>query len=293
MEELIYLNSSLVPRSGARVSVFDHGLLYGYGLFETMRAYNGKVFLLERHIKRLLGGAEAIGLGDGLTGIDLAKACRDTLRANKLKDARLRLTVTGGESDAFPWEGKVGQPTVVVTARPYCGFSPEKYEQGFKVGIASVRRYTQSAVSGIKSVSYLVSVLARREAAAHGLDEALLLNEDGYIAEGGGCNVFFVRSSRLVTPSLRSGILPGITREVVIELAGELGIIVTEGTVGLAIIRQCDEAFLTNSMMEIMPLTAISDSAGNSVTINAGKPGEVTRQLMAAYRERVGRETAT
>ncbi len=293
MEEIIYLNGSLVPRSGARISVFDQGFLYGYGLFETMRAYHGKIFLLERHIKRLLGSAETIGLGDSLAGIELGKACRDTLKANKLEDARLRLTVTSGESDSLPWEGKAGQPTVVVTARPYHSFSPEKYEQGFRVGIATLRRCAQSSISGTKSVNYLVSVLARKEAAAHGLDEALLLNEDGYIAEGGGCNAFFVKSSRLVTPSLESGVLPGITREVVIELADELGIIVTGGTVGLGIIKQCDEAFVTNSMIEIMPLTAVSDSAGNTVTIGAGKPGEITRRLMAAYKERVEKETAT
>ena len=292
MEEMIYLNGSLVPRSGARISVYDHGFLYGYGLFETMRAYNGKIFLLERHLKRLLNGAEAIGLADRIGDIDLAKACRDTLKANKLTGARLRLTVTGGESDALPWESETGQPTVVVTARPYHGFSSEKYEQGFRVGIASVRRCAQSNVSGIKSVSYLVSALARKEAAARGLDEALLLNDDGYIAEGGACNVFFVKSSRLVTPSLGSGILPGITRDLVIELADELGIIVTEGTVGLAVIRQCDEAFLTNSVMEIMPLTAVIDGAGNTVTINAGKPGEITRKLMTAYKELVEKETA-
>lgn len=292
MEEMIYLNGSLVPRSDARISVFDHGLLYGYGLFETMRAYHGKIFLLERHIKRLLNSAEGIGLADSLAGIDLAKACRDTLDANKLEDARLRLTVTGGESDSRPWEAEAGAPTVIVTARPYPGFSPEKYEQGFRVNIATVRRCAQSSISKIKSVNYLISVLARNQAAAQGLDEALLLNEDGYVAEGGGCNVFFVKSSRLVTPSLESGILPGITREVVMELADKLGIIVTEGTVGLGVVRQCDEAFLTNSMIEIMPLTAVRDVTGNEATISGGKPGEITRRLMAAYKEKVEEETA-
>jgi len=292
MEEIIYLNGSLVPRSEARISVLDHGFLYGYGLFETMRAYHGNIFLLERHLKRLLGSAAAIGLGDSLAGIDLNKACRDTLEANKLKDARLRLTVTGGEAESFPWSGEKVAPTVVVTARPYTPFPAEKYEQGFRVGIANVRRCSQSSVTGVKSLSYLASVVARKETAAGGLDEALLLNEEGYLAEGGGCNVFFVKSSRLVTPSLASGILPGITRDVVIELADELGIIVTEGTVGLAVIRQCEEAFLTNAMIEVMPLTAVSDNEGNAVTIGGRKPGEITRRLMAAYRERVAKETA-
>ncbi len=292
MEELIYLNGSLVPRSEAHVSVLDYGFLYGYGLFETMRAYHGKIFLLERHLKRLLGSAAAIGLGDSLAGYDLDKACRDTLEANKLEYARLRLTVTGGEAESLPWSGGKVAPTVVITARPYAPFPPEKYEQGFKAGIAPVRRCSQSIITSMKSLSYLTSVVARREATAKGLDEALLLNEDGYLTEGGGCNVFLVKSSRLVTPSLASGILPGITRDVVLELADELGIIVTEGTVGLAVIRQCDEAFLTNAMIEVMPLTAVSDNEGNTVTIGGGKPGEITRRLMAAYRERVEKETA-
>jgi len=290
MEEIVYLNGSLVPSSQARVSVFDHGFLYGYGLFETMRAYHGKIFLLERHIKRLLGSAEAIGLSSGLAGIDLGSACLDTLKANNLDEARLRLTVSHGEVDEFPWSGVSGTPTVVVTTRPYIPLSAEKYARGFKVGLSSLRR-CQSLISRIKSANYLVSVLARREAAAAGLDEALLLNDDGFIAEGSGSNVFFFRSSRLVTPFTGSGILPGITREVVMELADELGISVTEGTVGLGIIKQCDEAFMTNSIMEIMPLVAVRDETGQTLTIGSGKPGEVTKRLMSAYRDMVERET--
>jgi branched-chain amino acid aminotransferase len=291
MEEIVYLNGSLVPRSKAHISVADHGFLYGYGLFETMRAYNGKIFLLERHIKRLSGSAEVIGLGEKLAGIDLGKACRDTLEANKLREARVRLTVTNGESDALTWTDAGGKPTVVVTARPYTPFSAEKYGEGFRVGIASVRRCRQSVVASMKSVNYLASVMARREAAGHGLDEALLLNDDGYIAEGGGCNVFFVRDSRLVTPALNSGILPGVTREVVMELAASLGIETSQGTVGIGVIRKCDEAFVTNAMIEVMPVTEVRDESGNSVSIGGGKPGKVTRQLMEAYRERVERET--
>jgi branched-chain amino acid aminotransferase group I len=292
MEEKVYLNGSLVPRAEARISISDHGFLYGYGLFETMRAYHGKIFLLDRHLARLLGAAETIDL-KGLDADTLSKACLDTLAANNLQDARLRLTVTGGESDAFPWEDHGAKPTVVVTARPYHPFTPEKYENGFKIGIASVRRCRQSAVSGLKTTSYLISVMARREAAARGLDEALLLNDDGYIAEGGGSNVFFVRSSRLVTSALNSGILPGVTRGVIGELAEDLGIGLTEGTVGMAIIRQCDEAFMTNAMIEIMPVTAVSDASGQVVTIGSGKSGPVTRKLTAAYRERVEQETKT
>jgi len=291
MEEMVYLNGSLVPRSRARISVSDHGFLYGYGLFETMRAYNGQIFLLDRHIKRLTNSAEVIGMGEKVVGLDLEKACTDTLKANKLNDARVRLTVTNGELNALPWTDPGGKPTVVVTAQPYTPLSEEKYSEGFKVGIASVRRCRQSVVSTMKSINYLLNVMARMDVAKRGLDEALLLNDDGYIAEGGGSNVFFVRSSRLVTPSLNSGIIPGVTREVVMELAEGLGIGLTEGTVGMAIIKQCDEAFMTNALIEVMPMTAVGDESGQVVTIGEGKPGKITRQLMAAYRERVERET--
>ena len=292
MDEVVYLNGKLVPAKEARVSIYDHGLLYGYGLFETMRAYNGKIFLLERHINRLTVSAKYAGLSDALAGIDLAKACTDTLKANNLKEARIRLTVTGGEADTFPWAGTDSPATVVITAKPFVSIPEDKYEQGFRVRIASVRHCRDSKLSGIKSTSYLISVLAKKEATAQGLDEALLLNDDGYIAEGGSSNVFFVRSSRLITPSEGSGILPGITRQVVIELAEELDIAVTEGTVGMAIIRQCEEAFLTNSTMEIMPMVMASDETGWTVKIGTGRPGPITLKLMAAYRERVTRETS-
>ncbi len=291
MEEIVYLNGALIPRSEARISVFDHGFLYGYGLFETMRAYRGKIFLLERHLKRLLGSAETIGLASNLSEIDLGRVCLDTLRANGLEDARLRLTVSRGEVDTFPGTGISSTLTVLVTAKGYTPLSAGTYNRGFKVGVSSLRRCRQSLISRIKSANYLVSVLARMEAEAAGLDEALLLNESGFIAEGSVSNIFFATSSSLVTPPLESGILPGITREVVIELADTLGINVAERDVRLADLGQFDEAFLTNSVMEIMPLVAVRDDAGQTVTIGSGKSGEVTRRLMSAYRDMVERET--
>ena len=292
MEEIVYLNGSLIPRSQARVSVFDHGFLYGYGLFETMRAYHGTIFLLERHLKRLLNSAAVIGLSPELAEIDLGKACTDTLMANGLQDARLRLTVSRGEVDSFSGSGTSVAPTVLVTARNYQALPAQIYNRGFRVGASSFRRYSQSPLSRLKSANYLLNVLARKEAEAAGLDESLLLNERGFITEGSISNVFFVAHSGLVTPPVESGILPGITREVVMELADALGINVTEGEVRLEDLGQFDEAFLTNSVMEIMPLVEVRDNAGEDITIGSGRPGKITRRLMAAYRERVERETA-
>ena len=292
MEEIVYLNGSLISRSQAQVSIFDQGFLYGYGLFETMHAYHGKIFLLKQHLKRLLGSSEIIGLSPSLADIDLARACIDTLAANGLADARLRLTVSRGEVDSFPGYGIDTMPTVLVTARGYPGLSAQIYNNGFKAVVSSLRRSSQSTLSRIKSANYLLSLLAKMEAEAAGLDEALLLNERGLIAEGSVSNVFFVDSRSLVTPALESGILPGITRGVVMELAGALEIPVTEGEVRLEDLGRFDEAFLTNSVMEIMPLVEVRDSAGENITIGSGKPGELTKQLMAAYSEMVKRETA-
>lgn len=291
MEEKIYLNGSIVPRSEARISVFDQAFLYGYGLYETMRAYHGKIFLLERHIKRMLGAAGIIGLGEKLGGIDLSKACIDTLAANGLQEARIRLTVSNGDSDKAPWVDAGGAPNVVVTARPYTPFTAEKYSEGFKNGIASVRRCRQSIVATMKSVNTLASVMARMEAAASGLDEALLLNDDRFIAEGGGCNVFFVYSTTLFTPPLDSGILPGVTREAVMEMAAAMGIHVKEVDIKFGALKRFHEVFVTNAMIEVMPVTAIREESGRMVTIGTGKPGKVTLQLMQAYREKVEKET--
>jgi len=181
---------------------------------------------------------------------------------------------------------------VLVTAKRYTALPAAVYERGFHALIASVRRCSQSPLARLKSASYLLSLLARREAEAAGRDEALLLNERGDIAEGGISNVFFVASGGLVTPSLEAGILPGITRGVVMELAGDMNIDVTEEAVRPSDLKQFDEAFFTNSVMEIMPLVEVRDGAGEVITVGSGKPGAVTRRLITAYREMVARETA-
>lgn len=293
MEEIVNLNGSLVPRSKALISVFDHAFLYGYGLYETFRAYNGQFFLLDRHIRRLLESAETIGLGKKLADIDFEKACRETLDANGLESARTRITVSNGASDAAPWTSPTDiHPNVVVTTRPFMPFPTEKYSEGFHLGMApTIRRCRQSLITTMKTINHLDSVIARMQAASRGLDEALILNDDGYIAEGGGCNIFFVREGRLTTPALNSGILPGVTREVVIELAAGLGIETSQGPVGIGIIRKCDEAFMTNAVIEIMPVTEVRDESGNSVTISGGKAGEITQKLMEAYRKKVEKKT--
>ena len=288
MAEIIYLNNKLVPRFEAKLSPFDHGFLYGYGLFETMRAYNGHIFRLDSHLTRLRCSAVSIGLTHSILTTENGKqslkaACVATLEANKLEDARLRLTVSAGEGDMTPDPNKCSSPTVLVTARELTPIPPEKYDTGFRAALSSLRRNSQSPLSRLKSTCYIENILARMTARAAGCDEAILLNEQGYLAEGSTTNIFLVVNGELITPSLESGVLAGITREAVLEIASAANIKTLERQVGLEELIEAEEAFITNSILEIMPLTWFEDKP-----IGTGKPGQLTRKVIADYRELVG-----
>ncbi len=287
MAEIVSLNGQLIPRSKARLSPFDHGFLYGYGLFETMRAYNRHIFRLDRHLARLRYSAQSFGLAHDILNVVEAKqslevACTETLEANKLKDARLRLTITAGEGDMTPDPSTCSRPTVLITARTLFPLPPEKYEAGFKAALSSLRRNSQSPLSRLKSTCYLENILARMEARAAGCDEAILLNERGYLAEGSITNIFLVNSGELITPSLESGVLPGLTREAVLEIAQAANIKTLERQVELKELIEAEEAFVTNSILELMPLTWF-----NGKPIGTGKPGQLSNKLLAAYRKLV------
>ena len=286
MEEIIYLNGEMIPRSQAKLSPFDHGFLYGYGLFETMRSYGGSIFRLDRHLARLHHAAETLSIAHKLTTFDLEKACYDVLKANNLADARLRLTVTAGEGDITPNPDTCSGITVFIVARKLVPPPKKSYQRGYTAILSSYRRNSQSPLSGLKSTCYLENVLARQEARAASVDEALLLTEKGFVAEGSSANIFLVDDDMLITPSLESGALPGITREAVLELAQTMGIMPLVRQVELGELRKADEAFLTSSTIEIMPLTRLDDKP-----IGSGKPGPVTQQLMSSYRELVAKET--
>lgn len=282
MTEIIYFNGHLVPRAEAKLSPFDYGFLYGYGLFETMRAYEGHIFRLDRHLTRLRCSAESLGLRPKLDAFDLENACVETLQANKLKNARVRLTITAGEGDMTPDLNTCSNLTVLVAAKNFVPLPPEKYEQGFKAALSFLRRDSQSPLSRLKCTCYVSNILARMEAKAAGCDEAIMLNELNYIAEGSTANIFLVSKGEISTPSLESGILPGITREAVLEIARDLNIKTVERQVELRELSRAEEAFVTNSIIEVMPLTWL-----NGEPIGTGKPGKLTRNLMAAYKELV------
>jgi len=287
MAEIIYLNGQLIPRSKAKLSPFDHGFLYGYGLFETMRAYQGHIFRLDRHLTRLRRSAQSLGLIHSILNVvegkqSLEVACLTTLEANKLKDARLRLTVSAGEGDMTPDPSTCSSPTVLVTAQSLVPLPPEKYESGFKAALSSLRRNSQSPLSRLKSTCYMENILARMAARAAGCDEAILLNEQGYLAEGSTTNIFLASNGELITPSLEGGVLPGITREAVLEIARASNIKTLERQVELKELIEAEEAFITNSILELMPLTRFEGKP-----IGTGKPGQLTKELLAAYRKLV------
>ena len=281
MNEIVYLNGSLLPINQARISPLDYGFLYGFGLFETMRAYDGKVSFLDRHLSRLAHSAETLGL-PAITP-DIGKAVMDTLRANKLSNARIRITVSAGEGGIVPDPKSCTSPTVLITARHYQPYPEQTYEKGFKAVISLIRRNSQSPLSSLKSTNYLENLLAKQEAKNKGADEAVFLNERDLVAEASMSNIFLVSEGVLKTPRVENGILPGITRETILELSLKLGIEAVEQDLWLDELLEAEEAFLTNSMFEVMPLVKVA-----SRRIGSGKPGPVTRKLLSAYRELVG-----
>jgi branched-chain amino acid aminotransferase group I len=287
MAEIIYLNGQLIPRSKAKLSPFDHGFLYGYGLFETMRAYNGHIFRLDSHLTRLRCSAESIGLTHSILTTDEGKqslkaACVATMEANELRNARLRLTVSAGEGDMTPDPTTCSSPTILITAQNLVPLTPGKYESGFKAVLSFLRRNSQSPLSRLKSTCYMENVLARTAARATGCDEAIFLNEQGYLAEGSSTNIFLVSNGELITPCFESGVLPGITRDAVLEIARTSNIKATERWVQLNELIEAQEAFLTNSILELMPLVSVE-----SRPIGSGKPGKLTKDLLFAYRKLV------
>ncbi|MFH0942096.1 MAG: aminotransferase class IV [Chloroflexota bacterium] len=277
MAKVVYLNGSLVPRERAAISVLDYGFLYGYGLFETMRAYQGRVFLLDRHLDRLESAAAQLGLPVSVP--ELAPAVRATIQANGLTNARVRLTVSRGEGSLSPDPGTCQKATVLIVAEPYRPYPARVYRSGLRAVTASSRRNSQSPLSRLKTANFLESILARQEAKKAGADDALLLNEKGMLAEASMSNLFLVSRGIIMTPGLSSGVLPGITRGVVLELAAKLGIETVEAEIPPEAIIQAEEAFLTNSLIEVMPLVEID---GQPVAL--GQRGTVTARLHKAYR---------
>ena len=280
MEHLVYINGKIVASERAVVPALDRGLLYGYGLFETMRSYGGRVFCLDRHLARLMRSAKALGIADALDVAALEAGIADTLKANCLADARVRLTVTAGEGERGISPPSSGELTTIIIAEELASPTADTQSKGLRASIVSIRRNSESPLCYMKSLGYLDNLLARAEAVGSGGDEAILLNEDGFVAECSASNIFIVERGRLVTPPIGAGILEGVTRGVAIELACGQDILVAEENISVDRLLGADEVFITNSIIELAPVTSIDGKL-----VGAGVQRKTTERLAGAYRK--------
>ena len=285
----VWLNGELVPAEQAKISVFDHGLLYGDGVFEGIRIYNGRILKLATHIARLFQSARHIDLNIPLTAEQIEEAARQTVRANGLIDGYLRLCVTRGAGTLGLNPYLCPKPSVFIIADTITLYAAEIYEKGMAViTAATIRNHPDSLSPRVKSLNYLNNILAKIEAAQANVPEAIMLNHLGYIAECTADNIFIVAKERdgrtfIATPPLHAGILEGVTRNAVIDLAEEAGYAVRQCDLTRHDLFTSDEVFITGTAAEVVPVTKIDGR-----WISDGKPGPVTRQLMAAYRKFVG-----
>jgi branched-chain amino acid aminotransferase len=278
---LVYVAGQLVDKSEAKVSVYDHGLLYGDGVFEGIRVYVGKVFLLEEHVDRLYESARAIRLEIPMSPAAMAEAVRETVAANKLTDGYVRLVVTRGAGTLGLDPRKTADPQVIIIADTIALYPPEMYADGLRLITAStIRNHPQALSARIKSLNYLNNILAKIEGSDAGCVEAVMMNHLGHVAECTGDNIFLVKNGVLSTPSTDSGILEGITRNCVIQLARQAGYEVRETTLVRHDIYVADECFLTGTAAEVIPATSLDGRL-----IGTGKPGPVTRDLLERFRK--------
>lgn len=280
MEELeVYVDGKFYPKSEAKVSVFDHGLLYGDGIFEGIRAYDGVVFKLREHIERLYKSAHMIMLVIPTTKEEMIQKTLETLRKNKMRDAYIRLVVTRGIGDLGLNPRKCPKPTIIIITDTIALHMAGAKETGIAAMISWVKRDPVDATSHeIKSLNYLNSILAKIEANIAGVDEAICLDKNGFVCEGVAENIFMVRKAKLYTPPTYTGALHGITAESVQDLAKKLGYEVKEKSITPFELFNADEVFFTGTAAEIIPVREI-----NKRQINDGKPGPITRRLMEEF----------
>jgi len=275
----VYVDGAFYPKSQAKVSVFDHGLLYGDGVFEGIRAYNGSVFKLKEHIDRLYRSAHMIMLEIPVSKEEMIQTVLETLRKNNLTDSYIRLVVTRGVGDLGLNPKRCAKPTIIVITDTIALHKSEAKEKGVTAMISWVKRDPVDATSHeIKSLNYLNSILAKIEANIGGVDEAICLDKNGFVCEGVAENIFIVRNGRIFTPPSYTGALPGITAEEIAKLARKLGYEVKDKNITPYELFNAEEVFFTGTAAEIIPVREI-----NKRTINDGKPGPITKRLMAEF----------
>lgn len=282
---IIYLDGRFVPEEEAKVSVFDHGLLYGDGVFEGIRAYNGKVFRLDEHVDRLYDSAKTINLAIPHTKEEFSGLIIETLRKNNLRDAYIRPVVTRGKGDLGLDPRKCPKPTVFIIATYWGAMYGDLYEKGLEAITVAVRRNAAEALPpNVKSLNYLNNILAKIETIYKGGDEAIFFDTNGYVSEGSGDNIFLVKNGCVITPPTLNN-LRGVTRQVVLECVSEMGITCKEQNCGFFDLYTADEVMVTGTAAEVAPIVKIDGRV-----IGSGKPGPIARQLMAAFKVRTQEE---
>ena len=277
---LVYIDGEFVPKAEAKISVFDHGLLYGDGVFEGIRSYRGRVFKLDEHLQRLYDSAKAIMLEIPISIKAMEEAVLQTLRQNDLYDAYIRLIVTRGVGDLGLDPDKCPVPTIIIITDKITLYPQKFYKVGLEIVTVSTRRnYPEAVNPRIKSLNYLNNILAKIEGKQAGVVEVLMLNAEGYVVECSGDNIFFVKDNVIVTPPTYLGILEGVTRNTVIDLAGELGLSVEERVFTRHDLYVADECFLTGTAAEVIPVVKIDRRV-----IGSGRPGTVTQELISEFR---------
>lgn len=285
MSGLIYINGDYVPTEEAKISIFDHGFLYGDGVFEGIRAYNGKVFKLDEHIDRLYNSASAICLKIPLSKEEMKATILECLRKNDLKDAYIRPIVSRGIGDLGLDPRKCPKPNIIIITQEWGALYGDLYEKGLAAVTVGVRRNPPEALPpNIKSLNYLNNILAKLEANEKGGDEAIMFDVHGNLSEGTGDNIFLVNNEHIVTPPTINN-LEGITRATVIDIAKKLGYVVEEKNCGLYDLYTADEVFVTGTAAEVAPMTKIDGRV-----IGDGKPGKITKQLMAEFKKLTERD---
>lgn len=277
---LVYIDGEFLPKAEAKISVFDHGLLYGDGVFEGIRSYRGRVFKLDEHLQRLYDSAKAIMLEIPISIEAMEEAVLQTLRQNDLYDAYIRLIVTRGVGDLGLDPDKCPVPTIIIITDKITLYPQKFYEVGLEIVTVSTRRnYPEAINPRIKSLNYLNNILAKIEGKQAGVVEVLMLNAEGYVVECSGDNIFFVKDNVILTPPTYLGILEGVTRNTVIDLAGELGLSVEERVFTRHDLYVADECFLTGTAAEVIPVVKIDYRV-----IGSGRPGTVTQKLISEFR---------
>jgi branched-chain amino acid aminotransferase len=275
------VNGVVTPAAEARVSVLDNGFTFGDSVYETLRTYGGRPFHLDRHVLRLRDSARRLGIALPLGDGELAARVDAVLARAGNEESYIRLIVSRGVGDISYRFERVAGPTVVVVVKPYEPLPERHYSEGIDVIVSSVRRNHRLALDpGIKSCNLLNNILAMQEAQAKGALEPILLNHEGDVAEGAGSNVFVVKDGGLLTPPLEAGILPGVTRALVLEVARSLGLRAREENLRVADLLGADEAFITSTLKEACPIRAIDGQP-----VGSGRPGPVTLKVLSAYRE--------